>query len=309
MRHRLIHSVAFGVALALGSGASAQAPAAGKAARAEPPAAGAKAEAKAGAAAKGEPAKPAAKRAKKDPAASAKNKAAIESARGMMASNRRENVEAGIQSLGLLGTAEAVEPIAERIRQGLPSDLLETAIVTLMALGQPNAGPVLYELTAHRRADVRLRAVEAIAAARPSGAERALLAALSDSDTRVRSAAAVGLGELGASSAIEKLFLALDRGNMEASGAIGKVVAPGEAQRLTDYLGQVPLRNLGPALSEVLRRKDVAERAKLDIIARLEEVGTKEVKGYIGDLIAAGGDSLTPSISKALLRAMQEIPD
>ena len=57
-----------------------------------------------------------------------------------------------------------------RIRQGLPPDLLDQAITTLMALSQPNAGPVLFELTAHRRADVRLHAVEAIAATNPPGA-------------------------------------------------------------------------------------------------------------------------------------------
>jgi hypothetical protein len=242
-------------------------------------------------------------------AAAAKTNPAVESARGMMGSSKRENVEAGIQSLGLLGTADAVEPLAARIRLGLPPDLLETAIVTLMALGQPNAGPVLHELTMHRRAEVRLRAVEAIAAINPPGAERALTAALSDSDARVRSAAAVGLGDIGARGAIEKLFLALDRGNMEASGAIGKVIAPGEVSRLSGYLGQVPFRNLGPALAQVLQRPDVADKAKLDIVVRLQEVGTPEVKGYLGDLIAASGESLSPGLSRSLLKAMQEIAD
>jgi hypothetical protein len=239
----------------------------------------------------------------------AKTNPAVESAKGMLGSSKRENVEAGIQSLGLLGTADAVEPLAARIRQGLPPDLLETAIVTLMALGQPNAGPVLYELTMHRRADMRLRAVEAIAATNPPGAERALTAALSDSDPRVRSAAAVGLGDIGAGGAVEKLFLALDRGNMEASGAIGKVIPPGDVRRLSGYLGQVPFRNLGPALAQVLQRPDVPEKAKLDIVVRLQEVGTPEVKGYLGDLIAAGGESLSPSLSRSLLKAMQEIAD
>jgi hypothetical protein len=94
---------------------------------------------------------------------------------------------------------------------------------------------------------------------------------------------------------------------MEASGAIGKVIAPADVARLSGYLGQVPFRNLGPALAEVLLRADVSERSKLDIVARLQEVGTPEVKGYLGDLIAASGESLSPNLSKALLRAMQEI--
>jgi HEAT repeat protein len=244
---------------------------------------------------------------KKKAAPNAQSKAAIANAQQMMASDKREVIEAGIQSLGLLGTQDAVEPLAQRIREGLPPELLDQAITTLMALGQPNAGPVLYELAAHRRPEVRLRAVEAIVATKPAGAEQALTAALSDSDAKVRSAAATGLGEVGTSASLEKLFLALDRGNFEASGAIGKVVQPGDVLRLIGYLGRLPFRSLGPAIAQVLQRGDVPENAKLDIIARLEEVGTPEVKGYLNDLVASSGESLPPNVSRAVLRAMTEI--
>ncbi|HMI94749.1 MAG TPA: HEAT repeat domain-containing protein, partial [Polyangiales bacterium] len=193
----------------------------------------------------------------KGPKVDAKTQAALDQARKLLASGERDQVEAGIQSLGLLGGAAAVPPLVERIELGLPADLLEAAVITLMALSQPEAGPVLYELSTHRRPEIRLRALEAISATRPPGAEGALVAALSDSDPPVRSAAATALGELHASGAMEKLFLALDRGNMEASGAIGKVVPAGEVTRLLGYLGKIPLHDLGPALAEVLQRKDV----------------------------------------------------
>jgi HEAT repeat protein len=245
----------------------------------------------------------------KGPKVDAKTQAALDQARKLLASGERDQVEAGIQSLGLLGGAVAVPPLVERIEQGLPADLLEAAVITLMALSQPEAGPVLYELTTHRRPEIRLRALEAISATRPPGAEGALVAALSDSDPRVRSAAAIALGELRASGAMEKLFLALDRGNMEASGAIGKVVPPGEVSRLLGYLGQIPLYSLGPALAEVLQRKDVSEAAKLDVVARLEELGTPEVKSYFNDLIASAGEALPEKLSRAMLRAMQEIAE
>lgn len=234
---------------------------------------------------------------------------AIESAKTLMASGKRDNVEAGIQSLGLLGTPDAVQPLAERIRQGLPPDLLEAAIVTLMALGQPSAGPVLYELAAHRRADVRLRAIEAISATNPSGAEKALSVALSDTDARVRSAAATGLGEIGAKSSLERLFQALDRGNMEASTALGKSVPAKEVPRLFQYLGKWPFRSLGPAFAQLLQRSDVPDNVKLQIVSRLEEIGTAEVKGYLGDQIVASGDAMPNGLRAAILRAMQEIPD
>jgi HEAT repeat protein len=245
----------------------------------------------------------------KGPKVDAKTQAALDQARKLLASGDRDQVEAGIQSLGLLGGPAAVPPLVERIELGLPPELLEAAIVTLMALSQPEAGPVLYELSTHRRPEIRLRALEAISATRPQGAESALIAALSDSDPRVRAAAATALGELQAAGAMEKLFLALDRGNMEASGAIGKVVPAGEVTRLVAYLGQIPLYSLGPALGEVLQRKDVPEAAKLEIVARLEELGTPEVKGYLNDLIASAGDALPEKLSRAMLRAMQEIAE
>ena len=95
-------------------------------------------------------------RTKADAPLSAQTKSALENAKRLLASSKRQDVEAGIQSLGLLGTKEAVEPLAARIRAGLPPELLDAAVLTLMALSQPNAGPVLYELCAHRRPQVRL---------------------------------------------------------------------------------------------------------------------------------------------------------
>ncbi len=234
---------------------------------------------------------------------------AVSQAVSLLASSDKSQVEAGIQSLGLIGKPEVVAPLADRIRRGLPPELIETAILTLMTLGEPSAGPVLYDLAAHRRPEVRLRAIEAIAALKPAGAEAELVSALSDSDERVRTAAAIGLGEIGARGAFETLFHALDRGNMAASQAIGKVVEPAQATRLLKYLGKIPFYSLGPALGEVIRRADVAEDAKLAVIAALQEAATPEVKGFLGDLMATGGETLGQNITRALLRAMQEIAD
>jgi HEAT repeat protein len=244
---------------------------------------------------------------KPDAPIGAQAKAAIADSTRLLQSSQRQEIEAGIQGLGLIGAREAVAPLAARIRQGLPPELLEAAIVTLMALGQPDAGPVLYELSAHRRPQIRLRAIEAITATHPPGAEQALVTALSDSDSTVRSAAAAGLGEVGSKAVLEKLFLALDRGNLEASSAIGKVIEAADVRRLVSYLGQLPFHHLGPALTQVLARTDVSERTKLEIVGRLEEVGTAEIKGYLGELISTSGQALPPNVSRAVLRAMQEI--
>jgi len=244
---------------------------------------------------------------KKAPKVDAKTQAQINDAKKLLASAQKSDVEAAIQSLGLLGVPAAVDPLVERVRQGLPSDLLETAIVTLMALGQPSAGPVLFDLARYRRPEIRKLSIEAIAAVRPVGGEVVLAAALNDSEADVRAAAAVGLGEIGSPASIDTLFLALDHGNHDAAAAIGKLVPARDVKRLFTYLGKVPFRSLAPAFAETLKRKDVSEQDKLAVVARLEEVGTGEVKGFFNDLMASTEGGLPPNVSKAVLRAMQEI--
>jgi HEAT repeat protein len=274
---------------------------------AAPPSALAQDKKAAPAAATAKAAKPgkAAKKKKLDP----KVEAQLASAVKQLQSGEREQVETGIQSLGLLGVEAAVPPLVARIEQGLPNDLLETAVVTLMALGQPSAGPALVELARYRRPEIRLRAIEAITAVRPSGGETALRDALSDGDAAVRSAAATGLGEVGTSASIDTLFTALDHGIMEAGAAIGKLVPARDVKRLFTYLGKVPFRSLAPAFAETIKRSDVSESDKLAVIARLEEVGTGEVKAFFGDVLASTEGKLAPNVSRAMLRAMQEIAE
>jgi HEAT repeat protein len=233
----------------------------------------------------------------------------IAAAQALLASNDRDQVEAGIQSLGLIGTAAAAPPIIARVRAGLPPDLLETSLITLMALGQPQAGPLYIELLEHRRPEVRVRAIEAIVALKPKDAEFPLQRALADLDPKVRSAAAIALGELRATGSIEQLFQALDRGTFEASQAIGVALRTDHVPRLLSYLGTLPFHHLQPAFTQVMQRKDIAEKDKLVVVSRLQEVGTREVKEYFGDLIRESGDKLTEPIKRAILRAMQEIAD
>jgi HEAT repeat protein len=233
----------------------------------------------------------------------------VAAAKTLLNSDDHDEIETGIQSLGLIGSAAASAPIVERVRKGLPPDLLDTALVTLMALGQPQAAPVFFELLEHRRPEIRIRAIEAIVALKPPGAEPALQRALSYVHTGVRSAAALALGELHATGSVEVLFQALDHGNFEASQAIGQALRGDQVARLLGYLGTVPFHSLAPALTEIMQRKDIGERDKLNVVSRLQDVGTREVKNYFGDLMRATGEKLPAAVSRAVVQAMQEIAD
>lgn len=231
----------------------------------------------------------------------------VSDAKTMMASGDREQVEAGIQTLGLIGSKEAVAPLVDRVRNGLPPDLLETAIITLMALGRKEAAPLLFDLLSHRRPEARAQAAEALAVIQPAGAEDALLHALSDGDPKVRDAAAEALGEVGTAGAVSRLFHALDRGNLRASAAIGKLMAPSEVPRILSYLGKIPLRSLQPAMTQVLTRKDIPTKAKLKFVGQVQELGTAEVRDFLQDVLASEGDGLNPRVTRAIMAAMKGI--
>ncbi|MCS6799802.1 MAG: HEAT repeat domain-containing protein [Myxococcota bacterium] len=211
----------------------------------------------------------------------------VAEAAALLASANPDELRLAFETLGASGSAAAVAPIADRIRQGLPAPLLEAALDALLALRRPEAGPVLFELVSHRRPAVRLRAVGAIVALRPPGADRALVAALADSDARVRSAAATGLGQLGARDSVETLFVALERGVYEAATSIGQLGGSEHVRRLLGLVGRVPFDVLTPALQEVIARRDVDERTKLDVIARIGELATPEARTFLREVVAS----------------------
>jgi HEAT repeat protein len=211
-------------------------------------------------------------------------------------------IQEALEGLGLHGTADVVAPIAARIRRGLPPDLLELAVDTLAVTGREEAGPVLAALTTHRRPAIRIKAVQGVAALKPRGAEQNLAAALGDADAQVRAAAAIGLGQLGARSSVDRLFLALEHNVLEASTSIGQLASPAEVTRLLGYLGRLGFDVLTPALNEILARADVPERAKLDVVARLAELATSGAKIFLQDYVA----TLAPGAGGAVRRAAED---
>ena len=225
----------------------------------------------------------------------------------MLRSTSHDEIQTGIQSLGLLGSPAGVEPLAARIRDGLAPDLLEAAIDTLTVLGRAEAGPVLFELSTHRRPEVRLRAVQAIAACRPRGADRALMTALSDASPDVRGAAARGLGEIGATAAIDSLFLAFDRGVPEAGPALGRLARPEHVTRVLESLGRVPFDQMRVVLTELLGRRDVPSRTKLDVIARLAEMATPEIGTFLQEFVEASAAPANDPVRRAAEDAITRI--
>ncbi len=241
------------------------------------------------------------------PAYAQRGSSEFDAAVALLDSSSPSEVQGGLEMLGLGGNPRAVGPISARIRRGLPPDLLGIAVDTLMILGRAEAGPVLFELVDHRRPPIRLRSVQAIVACRPRGVERVLVEALSDTDASVRGAAAEGLGTVGATGAVDALFHAMERRVPEAPMAIAQVARAADVDRFLGSLGNVPFDGISPALSEMLHRADLAERAKLAIIHRLSELATSGVRQFFEDLVASGADRVGPRVLRAAQDAIPRI--
>ena len=201
----------------------------------------------------------------------------------LLDSPNSEEVQHGLEKLGEIGTAAIVPPLVQRIRRGLPFPLLIIAIETLALSGRREAGPILFELMSHRRLDVRVASIGAAIACRPRGVGEALVSMLNDSQPRVRSSAALGLGQLGDPSHIDTLFHAFDRGILESATSIGQLARPADVQRFLSYLGRVPFDNLIPGLNEITNRSDVPQRVLLEIVAQVGELATDEVATYLDE--------------------------
>lgn len=202
-----------------------------------------------------------------------------------LASTDRETLQRALETIERLEHTPAVAPIAERIRRGLPRDLLRRAVETLGRLGRPEAGPVLVELARHRRAEIRAAAVEALVATRPEGVRPVLVRRLADPSPRVRGAAAVGLGALEARDAVDALLSALAAGVPQAGPVVGRLASAEEVPQVVALLERHEVSMLLPALRAILERSELPEAARLSVLGGLEEVPGPEVLDLLGELV------------------------
>jgi HEAT repeat protein len=200
-------------------------------------------------------------------------------------SGNLDEVRAALETLGVSGSQRAVPVIAEYVRSGPPSQLIETTVEALGALGGAQAAAILIELQQHRRPGVRLRAVEAVATIRSLDVATALEVALDDSDPQVRAAAARALAQAGTRANVPTLFRAFERGGFEGSTAIGTLGNAADAERFAGYLGRIPFDKMVPGLDAFLARRDLGNPPRILLIRKLQELATPEVKSFLQALV------------------------
>jgi HEAT repeat protein len=197
--------------------------------------------------------------------------------------------------------------VADAIQGGLPPEALLRAIDALLILDRPReAGPVLLSLTRHRRVEARRRAVAALAELAPEGAAAALRTAVGDPDREVRETAMLGLGRLGDRTSVPTLLAALEAGSTRALTPLAQLVGPEDVPRILDRVGRTPLDRLEPALRTLGTRGDLPESVRVDVVARLRDLGTARARSILEEMATTlprrGLDELRGAIDAALRR-------
>lgn len=223
-------------------------------------------------------------------------------------STNPDEVRAAIDQLIVIDSAECVTPLAELLRSGQPDAVTDRALDAMRSLAAPTSIEVLTEFTHHRRVGARRRAYRALAAIEDRRIADLLESGLRDSDRDVRAACALALGTMGSRASIEILFRAFDRGVIEAATAIGQVGAQSTIARFNEHLGHAPLSVMLAGYDAYLRRSDINEETKLDIVTRLGEIAGRAVRDFLSSYLTTFSERDRGRLRQTVFETISRIP-
>jgi HEAT repeat protein len=218
-------------------------------------------------------------------------------------------IRKALDALAQLGGDAASAAVVARVRRGMPPQLTEQAIETLVKIDKPNAGPVLLELTQHRRAAIRQRAVSALGALKIRSAQSALFYALDDPNPEVRGAAAKALAGVGTARALPVLWTAAERGVDHALEAIGAIASPRDLKAVFEHVSNNDVTLVVPALQAMLDRETFPLAGKLTIAHEVEKLGSASARMYLVRWLDTWKQSGHPRLRQALFDAIKHIDD
>lgn len=228
-----------------------------------------------------------------------------------LSSSNDAEVREAIDLLSVIDHPRVIPPIAEMLRSGRSDEVTDRGLQALRGLAHPSSIDVLVEFTHHRRARARRLAYQALAAISDRRIPRHLEQGLRDSDRNVRATAARQLGEIGATDSVDTLFLAFDRGVVEAAAAIGKLGNRQSVATFNEHLGNVPLSVMLSGYHEYVRRREIPDPVKIDIINRLGEVSGPMVRQFLQrylDTFPTRGRASRSQLRETVVTTLRRIP-
>jgi HEAT repeat protein len=190
----------------------------------------------------------------------------IAKVRDILLSEDEQGALDAAKALGQSGASNAIEPLIDLLSVGGPPSRLEAAVEALGALGDPRAIDALEVYAGNHSADVRRRAVKSLAAIKDPRVVPALLTALGDGAPDVRAAAADALAARKEAKAAPRLLALVKRNDAGAAPALGLLATPDLVPQLAELQGAVDDNVVAAALGEYLKRDDVADPLRVDVV-------------------------------------------
>jgi HEAT repeat protein len=235
----------------------------------------------------------------------------IETIAARLSSANPDEVREAIDLLSVIDHPSVVPHLASTLRSGRTDEVTARALEALRGLAQPSSIDVLVEFTHHRRARARRLAYQALAAIEDRRVPSLLEQGLRDSDRSVRATVARDLGEIGARQSVDTLFVAFDRGVVEAAIAIGKLGDRQSLGRFNEHLGRMPLSVMLSGYTEYLGRSDIPDEVKVDVVNRLGEVSGPMVRAFLQrylDTFPTRGAASRSRVRTIVIETLRRIP-
>jgi HEAT repeat protein len=181
-------------------------------------------------------------------------------------------VAEAVKALAESGAPNAAEPLVELLAAGTTPWIATAALEAVGKAKDPRAIQVLTLYAGNRNGKTRVAAVKALGALPDGRVVGTLLERLGDQDPEVRAAAATALAARKETIAVDRLFKLVARNDAGAAAPLGALAPPELAPRIAELKGSVDDGVIAAAYGELLKRSDVPDRLRLDVVRTLGHI-------------------------------------
>jgi HEAT repeats len=214
--------------------------------------------------------------------------ATLDKLRDLLAGSDPAAVVAATKALADSSAPNAALPLVEMLAVGVRPAAALSAIDALRKLRDPTSVEILTLYAGNRSADTRRHAVQALGGFADPRVVPILIERLGDSAPDVRGAAAEALGNRGDRTSAPRLLALLKRNDAGAAAPLGATAPLGLLPAIAETQGSIDDDNLASVLGEMLKRQDVPESIRVDIVRTLARVpgaaSTTALIEYVGTL-------------------------
>jgi HEAT repeat protein len=205
-----------------------------------------------------------------------------------LGSDKEETAAAAARRLGELGGPGAADALAGALAVGVHPTVATEALTALGKIHDPRTLPVVTVWVGNTNVSVRVAAVKALGRMADTRGVDLLIERLGDPVDVVRAAAAETLAARKERRAEKRLFLLVARNDKGAAAPLGMVMAPEAVPRLAELHGRIDDAVLAIALGEFIKRPEVPDRLRLDVVRTLggltDAVATAALVQYLSSV-------------------------